>query len=390
MERSVLFFSRFPAGAPAGGGSRRDAQLAALLRPLEPRRQSCWDLEHMKGRGRRWARPLARLRRLVAPGRSFWVDDDTWEYVLDMRTAARAWRRSLARDRSVGLVLLDDPLFFPSLAEWVHSRGIPLVGLCQNLESLNSGQLQRRRQRELLRREIRVLRQCALVVTISREETFLLRNLGVPAAYLPYDPVPAIRERLRRVRQRRARGGKRDFLALGNAGNRSTRDGMKALVEHWGRRPRAARGETLLVAGYWTPRYLRLPPTAGVEFLGELSDAGLDDLLASVRAVICHQPTGSGALTRIREMLLAGVPVLADAHAGRSYHELQGAGLLEFTGLEGLEAAMAALATAPAAGALGDALPAAIAAGDEVIAEAGRGLLASLKELLAAAPRRTM
>ena len=379
MEKTILFFSRFPAGAHGGGGSHREAQLAELLRPLGYRYLSCWDLEHMRVRGRRRTGIFSRLRRTFSPGRDFWADENTWEYVLDMRTAARKWRGALRGSGTISLVVLDDPLYFSSLVEHVHGKGIPLVALCQNLESLSPGQLNRKRQLELLHREISLLKKCAMAVTISREETFLLRNLGIPAIYLPYDPVPSIRERLLRVRERRAHGRKQGFLALGNVGNRSTLAGMKALIEYWSRRGSPLRDEKLLVAGFWTPSFLKFQPAPNTVFLGEVSDAELDDLLSSVRAMICYQQSGSGALTKIREMLLAGVPVLANAHASRSYHEYDGAGLVEFAELDDLDKAAVKIG---ARGAAGESPFAAMEPPDDPIARAGRELLARLNALI--------
>jgi hypothetical protein len=47
-----------------------------------------------------------------------------------------------------------------------------------------------------------------------------------------------------------------------------------------------------------------------------------------VKAAIVYQECGSGALTKICEFLLAGVPVLANQHAARSYYNCSG--VIEF------------------------------------------------------------
>ena len=62
------------------------------------------------------------------------------------------------------------------------------------------------------------------------------------------------------------------------------------------------------------PRLLDLSryASAKVQFLGRLDTAAFDELLVRARAVLVPQVAGFGCLTRIPEMLAAGIPVLAD------------------------------------------------------------------------------
>jgi len=60
----------------------------------------------------------------------------------------------------------------------------------------------------------------------------------------------------------------------------------------------------------------------------------LYELLADTRGCIVYQENGSGALTKIPELLIAGVPVIINSHAARSHHNLPG--IFEFTALEQL------------------------------------------------------
>jgi hypothetical protein len=323
MGKEVLFFSRFPANANGGGGARREAQLAELLLPLDYRYISCWDSDYMKNKIPGKANIMSRWQKKFSPYKKFWVDEDTWKYVFDLRAVTREWQNKIRENRDIKLVVIDDPIYFYPVVEYVYKKRIPLVGLCQNLESLSLSQLNKKHQLKLFHNEIRLLKKCALVVTISREETFLLQNLNIPAVYLPYDPVKSIRERLLKIRERRAHSTKEGYLALGTAGTKAT----------------------LLVAGFWTTKYLKVTPVENIVILGEIPDAKLDDLLSTVKAMVCYQEFGSGALTKIREMMLAGVPVLANVQAARSYHEYNGTGLVEFANLEDLDRAAAMIET---------------------------------------------
>jgi hypothetical protein len=345
MGKEVLFFSRFPANANGGGGARREAQLAELLLPLDYRYISCWDSDYMKNKIPGKANIMSRWQKKFSPYKKFWVDEDTWKYVFDLRAVTREWQNKIRENRDIKLVVIDDPIYFYPVVEYVYKKRIPLVGLCQNLESLSLSQLNKKHQLKLFHNEIRLLKKCALVVTISREETFLLQNLNIPAVYLPYDPVKSIRERLLKIRERRAHSTKEGYLALGTAGNKATLEGMRALIDYWRNPKNKLKDEKLLVAGFWTTKYLKVTPVENIVILGEIPDAKLDDLLSTVKAMVCYQEFGSGALTKIREMMLAGVPVLANVQAARSYHEYNGTGLVEFANLEDLDRAAAMIET---------------------------------------------
>ena len=140
-------------------------------------------------------------------------------------------------------------------------------------------------------------------------------------------------------------GQKEGYLVLGTAGNKATLAGMTALIDYWGNPKNKLKDEKLLVAGFWTMKYLKVTPVENIVILGEIPDAKLDDLLSTVKALVCYQKFGSGALTKIREILLAGVPVLANSHAARSYHEYNGAGVVEFVNLKDLDKAAAMIET---------------------------------------------
>ena len=58
--------------------------------------------------------------------------------------------------------------------------------------------------------------------------------------------------------------------------------------------------------------------------LGPLSNEAFDEQLASVGSIIIYQGKESGALTRINEALVAGVNVVANQYAARSYRNLDG------------------------------------------------------------------
>jgi hypothetical protein len=83
------------------------------------------------------------------------------------------------------------------------------------------------------------------------------------------------------------------------------------------------------VAGFGSELLKDFADGENVVFKGPLSDEDLDNMLVKIKGCIAYQGDGSGALTKICEFLLAGVPVLANSHAARSYYNTPG--VFEFT-----------------------------------------------------------
>lgn len=210
----------------------------------------------------------------------------------------------------------------------MKATGHKVIGIPHNIESLV-----RSHSVESLRDEVENLKHCDVVFTIAKEETWLLRLLGLNAHYLPYYPpheAVAYFETVRKKREKRSTNEQKHFLLLGSATNSPTRDGMQTLVNY------AARydiGFRLSVAGYGT-ECLRKLQHPNIHFLGTLSTESLESLLENVDALLIYQPPTTGSLTRIPEMLIAGIPVFANFDATRDYHHVTD--VEEYSSLEDL------------------------------------------------------
>lgn len=216
---------------------------------------------------------------------------------------------------------------FAYLSMLAREAGIRVIGLPHNLESLVPGTcsfLTGRLAPLWLEEEIQSLAACDAVFAISREDQWLLRLHGISAGYLPYYPPKDVNESLRKIRLTRKKPALRgDLLLLGTAGNKPTYSGMADRLRFFSKhRDLFSR---LHVAGYGTDRLKQMTDGSdGIYFHGTIDNNSLDKLLADVRAAVVHQPPTSGSLTRVPELLLAGVPVLANTDASRSYFGLSG------------------------------------------------------------------
>ncbi|MFH1176604.1 MAG: hypothetical protein V1750_04280 [Acidobacteriota bacterium] len=257
--------------------------------------------------------------------------------VLRLNTIGRFWGENLNELGPVGPVFMDDPVYFEPLLHALDQRKIPVVAIVHNLESMASEQVVEERRMVLLGREIDLLRRCLGVVTISTEEAHWLEAWGVAAVHFPYYPIAAYQARYREVRRRRAGSPGHGVLFLANMNNLQNRTALERICALWqGLRDTFG---PLVVAGIGLGAWKgEIQGAAGVDFLGTLDDERFDDLLASIGCLLCYQERGSGALTRIPEALLCGVPVVANFNAARSYHHRQG--VWEFRGRDDLPAAL--------------------------------------------------
>lgn len=199
------------------------------------------------------------------------------------------------------------------------ATGHRVIGMPHNIESLvNHNSI------DALEAEVTNLKHCDIVFAISKEETWLLRLLGLNAHYLPYYPPEKVESFLLSIRQKRENreaSPRKKYALLGSATNTPTRNGMQSLIDY--AEVKKSLPFDLIVAGFGTESLL-LPSHSKISLLGTLSDAKLEQLLVNIDAILIYQPPTTGALTRIPEMLIAGIPVIANFDAARNYYNYKG------------------------------------------------------------------
>jgi glycosyltransferase involved in cell wall biosynthesis len=231
-----------------------------------------------------------------------------------------------------GILLYETSQFeLAPIVPYFKKRGFPLVCFQHNMESLVPDQksgLTRRKSPFWMFEEIRFLRLFDKVFTISREETLLLGQYGINASYLPYYPHQETMEQFLKIRkQREANHGKnrsgKKLLIVGSALNPPTKSGILNRIEFFRNHPDLHYKVNII--GYNTEElsdYARDLPD--IKILGSLSDKSLAAHLTNADAILIHQPNTSGALTRIIEFLISGIPVIANFSSCRNYHGMNG------------------------------------------------------------------
>ena len=214
--------------------------------------------------------------------------------------------------------------FFPILFKRL---GFEVIAFPHNIESFTH--LERNtstpKTLRMLNREVLMLSMADRVFTISLEERWLLRNLGISAKFVPFENLSEQESYFAQIRKKRDSINHRGdvFLLLGSAVNTPTKLGLIKLIQLLD----CVEDKSLLfyVAGYGTDD-LRKELSVGTNFSfeGTVSDARLAELLSISKAVIINQPPTSGALTKIPELLSCNVPVIANLDAARTYYSNNG------------------------------------------------------------------
>lgn len=209
-----------------------------------------------------------------------------------------------------------------------HKYGKAVVACPHNTESLvpdRNDLLFNYRKQQTFERELTVLKHCEQVFVISREETWLLRLWGVNAYYLPYYPAIECRDWLLDIRKQRAihpKTNKPTYLVIGSAINQPTAIGMQQLVDYV---VSHNMNIVLRIGGYGTDQHICVPKDCGnVVLLGELEQDQLTQEMIECDAILINQPPTTGALTRIVEAEIAGIPVVANTDSMRNYFNILG------------------------------------------------------------------
>jgi hypothetical protein len=247
------------------------------------------------------------------------------------------YRTALARHCGVR-VLLWETTYDTVLPTLARRAGFRVIALPHNLEALVSGAVFADPAYDPtadLGAEVRRLALADAVFTIAKEERWLLEARGLAPGYLPYYPDPALVTECHAIRARRVARASTDgrvhgpLLILGSAFNPATARGMAQQLEWLAQSP--ATNAEVIVAGPQSDVLLARYARPAVQLLGSVTREKLIALLEHCSALLIHTFGGAGAVTRIPEALLAGVPIIANPNAARDQFGTPGLHLYEST-----------------------------------------------------------
>ncbi|SDL61379.1 hypothetical protein SAMN05421823_10750 [Catalinimonas alkaloidigena] len=328
-KRRILRFTPFESDAWGGGGKRRSAQVSEILSEI-PKVEVLSINKVIRFNNYSLKRAIGYYQQGLAIKRKHQIPCSN--HLLIVANLAIAYKQYLELIRTywpVDKIIWESGSGYSGIMDFVLpcvavDLGVDVIALPHNLDSLVptrrfslSGEV----SPNWLNKEIHFLKKCSQVFTISAEELWLLQLHAIPTSYLPYYPSEPVAAELQKIRDFRSASQQSEHvLMLGTARNPPTRMGMEEALNHLTNTP-----IEVIVAGFGTEtlqeNYKRF---ANIHVQGEITHEQLMALLRRVKAALIHTVPSSGALTRIPELLKAGLPVVTSEVAARSYNHIEG------------------------------------------------------------------
>ncbi len=323
MENYILRDTYFKVDPNGDGGYRRTSQIDELIRSAEFGISDIVKNLPLSSTSR-WSRYINGIRMIVKHRFKIYP---SYKMIGYCGYLYQKYQQALNQHRGKKILLWEENreqyYMIPYAAK---DADFQIIAAPHNLESLfleNIDHFTHKSLPDSLKNEIKHLSLADVVFCISREEQWLLKLFGIDADFLPYYPPQSVLSNLLKVRQLRQPTQENKFLILGTAGNRITKMGIIELIKLL----KIIQNKIEFkvdIAGYGTEILKKHCDDINLITLhGTVEPEKLNQLLISTKAVLIYQRSGVGALTRIPEMLIAGIPVIANSNACRSafgYH----------------------------------------------------------------------
>lgn len=315
MTQAVLQESQFEVRANGHGGDNRTAQITELVNSTE---LEIIARENKSSTNSRFTRYSDGIKFLIT---SKFKIKPNYELISKYGHYYKTKKDTFKKHQNIQLVLWENTKnpIIPYLAQ---EQRVKVIAIPQNLESfVVEGQLDSFSVNKLLKsfnKEIEYLAQSDAVFCISREEQWLLKLLGINNAdFLPYYPPSNRLSNLLELRKLRTyQSQSKRFLILGTC-NTPTYLGMVEQIQ-WLNQLQKNMDFEVDIAGYGTEKLKEYCQNPKFNLLGTVDSDKLNYLLLNAKALLVHQRAGAGALTRIPEMIIAGIPTIANSNACRS------------------------------------------------------------------------
>jgi hypothetical protein len=334
--KSVLTLSVFEGSKIGHGGQKRTQQIKDLVAASFPHQHIVFPMNYHVGEKVSFRDKLVHSRRL----REVRAASDYCRRTFSLDKMLIESHKFHVQDRSMDHY---DPIFKQATTIiWENNYqdffyqpylikkkyGKKLIACPQNIESLvprrMSGWLGKSKL-DYLRQELEPFRVCDGVFTISEEDQWLFNLLDIKAKLLPSFPTNSLMKENLELRYARKKKAQDDFfLILGTVGNPPTRTGLARLLAEL-QSINATGDFRFKVAGYGTEVFREeFGAAKGMEIIGSVEQPELDLLMENCRAMIINQDYCPGALTKVPEILLSGIPVIMNTGASRSYKRMDG------------------------------------------------------------------
>lgn len=213
-----------------------------------------------------------------------------------------------------------------AVAEW-RRRGVRTVLVPANIEALapNTGSWTHRGLdvSQRFAHERRWWAMADAIFTISIEEAWWLQLHGIAAEHLPYYPSGEHLDRLLAIRASRVGLEKHGYLWLADFTNPANQKAASLALD-WIKANQTLRHPVVVVGRgvEWLQSHFDSQDLCYLEIIGAVSGARLMELQKVCVAYILVHPPTSGILTRVVDAAIAGIPVVGNQMALKSYWTL--------------------------------------------------------------------
>ena len=203
-------------------------------------------------------------------------------------------------------------------------EGVPIIALPHNIDSLTIAKGSIFAKSARLKFEMSALKKANRVFSISQWDSWIHSQFGITSEILSYYPAADCHQALIDKRKKRLESSQsNDFLIAGSSHNEMTRLGMQDLIDYISDQTWPP-GYCFHLVGINVEKLIRFKNPSLIKVHGFLADDEFQKLQARVKCLIVYQATGSGALTRILDSLITGIPVLANRIAAREWEGYSG------------------------------------------------------------------
>jgi hypothetical protein len=241
-------------------------------------------------------------------------------YFIDFRSYAKF--RAIMTQFKPDAVVIEQP-HFERILEFNGKINIPTLICPQNLEAfvITKDEVSKSRANSArftnFAHEMDVFTRCAARGLISRLEHRFIESLGIPCDYYPYQPVGLHRQMLLRIREKRRKSKlqKGLYVLMGSVAHPPV-----GLATAWWIQQATQYGlpdgVRVIILGRGAERFIPAGSTIpNVEVRSWIESTELEALLTEAQGALVPYVEGFGALTRISDLLCAGVPIIASTLA---------------------------------------------------------------------------
>ncbi len=329
-NRLIIYKPMFKPDAFGHGGEKRSAQVSELLQPLQPQLYGDIRLHHKPSLYKSLKQFVSLLKSVQS------ADHVPFKNTIGNLRKFYGAFTIISTLRPAVVVLENTTLLDYFVVEAAFFCNVAVCIIPHNIEALVAGQrspFSGKHSPHWLHEELAMLKRASCVFAISAYDHWLHCCHSINSTMLPYLPPQAAYNKLLQIRKKRqTNGGQNMVLIIGTVKNQPTRRGLQQLVDFL---ETANSAHQYVLAGYDVEKHFDAAKYNNITIKGTVSDAEMEELQVNCKCLLIQHQPSSGALTRVTEALIAGVPVIGNFFAVKdvagktgvavfeSYHQIE-------------------------------------------------------------------